>query len=408
MVALGATVLVSGSAQAVTPPTVLLGTAGQFAVLAGSGITNTGASTISGDVGSSPTSTETGFAACPGANCVTLTGANHTDPNPNDATTQGAKAALTTAYDDAAGRSPTTVLTELGGQTLVAGVYSSASGTFGMTGTLVLDGENNADAVFIFQTASTLITGGTGNITLTRSAQACNIFWKVGSAATLGAGSTFRGTILAHDDISLGNGVTVDGRVLAGEQASGAGAVTLIGDTITKPSTCVSQADVDAAIAAAAQAAAAQAAAAQAAATAQHAADQAAAAMVAAAKAAEAANVEAARVAAAKAAEAAKAAADQAEAAKAAAAKAATAAKAAAAKAAKAANVEAARAAARKAAAAAKFAAAKAKAAKVAAAKAKAAAKAAADKIAEAKRKAASSSKHGYARPPLRHVGLTG
>ena len=120
----------------------------------------------------------------------------------------------------------------------MAGVYNSASGTFGMTGTLTLDGENNADAIFIFQTASTLITGGTGNVSLIRGAQACNIFWKVGSAATLGAGSTFRGTILAHDDISLGDGVTVDGRLLAGEQASGAGAVTLIHDTIIKP-TCV-------------------------------------------------------------------------------------------------------------------------------------------------------------------------
>jgi hypothetical protein len=303
--ALLATLMVAGSSQAVTPPTVLLGTAGQFAVLAGSGITNVGASTISGDVGSSPTSTETGLASCPAANCVTLTGANHTDPNPNDGTTQGAKSALTTAYDDAAGRSPATVLTELGGQTLVAGVYSSASGTFGMTGTLVLDGENNADAVFIFQTASTLITGGAANITLTRGAQACNIFWKVGSAATLGAGSTFRGTILAHDDISLGDGVTVDGRLLAGEQASGSGAVTLIHDTITKPSTCVSQASIDAA---AAQAQAAATAAANAAAAAQAAADQA----VAAAKAADVAAAAAAAAKAATAAAAAQAAADEA------------------------------------------------------------------------------------------------
>src|SRR5438874_286396 len=111
-------VTLAGSAQAVTPPTVLLGTADQFAVLAGSGITNTGASTISGDVGSSPTHSETGFAACPAADCVTLTGTNHNAADPNDATTQGAKTALTTAYNDAAGRSPSTVLTELAGQTL--------------------------------------------------------------------------------------------------------------------------------------------------------------------------------------------------------------------------------------------------------------------------------------------------
>ena len=84
-----------------------------------------------------------------------------------------------------------------------------------MNGTLVLDGANNADSVFIFQTATTLITGGTGNVTFIRGAQACNVFWKVGSAATLGAGSSFSGTILAHDDISLGDGVTVTGRLLA-------------------------------------------------------------------------------------------------------------------------------------------------------------------------------------------------
>jgi len=229
-----------GGAQAAATG-VPLGTADSYAVLAGSGITNTGMTTIAGDVGSSPTSSETGFAACPGANCVALTGANHTSPNPNDTATQQAKAALTTAYNDAAGQSPTLVPTELAGQTLTAGVYDSASGTFGMTGTLVLDGQNNPNSVFIFQTASTLITAGTGNVSLIRGAQSCNVFWKVGSAATLGAGSTFRGTILAHDNISLGNGVTVDGRLLGGEQATGAGAVTLIHDTITKP-TCATPA----------------------------------------------------------------------------------------------------------------------------------------------------------------------
>jgi len=232
----GLLVMTASSAQAAAT-TVPLGTAGTYAILAGSGITNTGITTISGDVGSSPTASETGFTACPGANCVTLTGANHTIPNPNDAVTQGAKAALTTAYINAAGQTPGVVLTELAGQTLVAGVYTSASGTFGMSGTLTLDGANNANSVFIFQTASTLITGGTGSINLIRGAQACNIFWKVGSAATLGAGSTLDGTVMAHDSISLGSGVTVIGRLLAGEQASGAGAVTLIHDTIIRP-TC--------------------------------------------------------------------------------------------------------------------------------------------------------------------------
>jgi hypothetical protein len=118
----------STAAQAAT--LVPLGTAGVYAVLAGSGITNTGVTTISGDVGSSPTAAETGFAACPGADCVTLTGANHTSPDPNDAATQGAKAALTNAYNNAAGQTPSVVLTELAGQNLVAGVYTSACSSF--------------------------------------------------------------------------------------------------------------------------------------------------------------------------------------------------------------------------------------------------------------------------------------
>ena len=248
--------LAFASAATAAPTPVLLGNAGLFAVLAGSGITNTGATTISGDVGSSPTHTETGFAACPGADCVALTGANHNDPDPNDAVTQSAKADLITAYNNAAGQTPTQVPTELAGNTYTAGVYNSASGTLGMTGTLVLDGENNADATFIFQTATTLITGGTGNVTFIRGAQACNVVWKVGSAATLGSGSNFSGTILAHDDISLGDGVTVQGRLLAGE--AGAGAVTLIHDTITTPTACVTQASINAQAAADAQAAAAR------------------------------------------------------------------------------------------------------------------------------------------------------
>src|SRR4030081_931769 len=135
-----------GAASAAAPTPVLLGTAGLFAVLAGSGITNTGPTTIIGDVGSDPTPTQTGFAS------VSLTGANHIAA---DAVTLSAKADLTTAYNTAAGQSPTVIPTELAGKTYTAGVYNSASGTFGMTGTLVLDGGNNADSIFIFQMAST-------------------------------------------------------------------------------------------------------------------------------------------------------------------------------------------------------------------------------------------------------------
>lgn len=250
-----------------TPTPILLGNAGVYALLAGSGMTNTGVSTVTGDAGSSTLSTQTGFGGCPAANCVALTGANHTDPSPNDTATQNAKTDLTTAYNAAAGQTPTQIPTELAGTTLTAGVYKAASGTFGMTGTLVLDGANNADSIFIFQTGTTLITAGSGKVSFIRGAQACNVFWQVGSAATLGAGSDFSGTIMAHDDISLGDGVTVNGRLLAGEQALNppGGAVTLIHDTIIRPTTCTTQASIDAATAAAALAQAKAAAAAQAA-----------------------------------------------------------------------------------------------------------------------------------------------
>lgn len=125
-------VLTAGlSASAAGPTTVGLGTAKTFAVLAGSGITNTGPSVMNGDIGSFPTTTITGFP--PG----TVNGTNHG----GDAVTQGAKNDLVTAYNDAADKSPvTTVPTELGGTTLTGGTYSSASGTFGLTGNLTLNG----------------------------------------------------------------------------------------------------------------------------------------------------------------------------------------------------------------------------------------------------------------------------
>ena len=203
-------------------PPVNLGTAGNFAVLAGSGITNTGPTTITGDVGTFPTTTETGFGS------VTLIGTNHA----GDAVTQVAKTDLTTAYNDAAGRIPaTTVSGDLGGQTLVPGVYKSAS-SLGLTGTLTLDAQGDPNAVFIFQMGSTLTTASGSNVNLINGAQSCDIFWQVGSSATLGTGSTFRGNILALTSITATTGATVDGRLLAMN-----GAVTLDTNTITE-ATC--------------------------------------------------------------------------------------------------------------------------------------------------------------------------
>ena len=212
---------VSGLAIAATA--VNLGTADGFAVLAGSTITNTGATVVTGDLGLSPGASVTGFG--PG----TVSGAQHVA----DGAALAAQNDLTTAYNAAAGQAPTTTGTELGGTTKTPGVYNSASGTFGITGTLTLDGQGDPNAVFVFQTASTLITAGSSSVVLTNSAQACNVFWQVGSSATLGTSSTLKGNILASASVTLTTGATVDGRVLARN-----GAVTLDTNTITK-ATCV-------------------------------------------------------------------------------------------------------------------------------------------------------------------------
>jgi len=208
------------AANAVSPTTVGLGTATSFAVLAGAGITNTGPTTINGDVGSFPTTTQTGFGS------VTITGTNHA----GDAVTQGAKTDLTTAYNTAAGSGPTIpVAANLGGQTLVAGVYNSAS-SLALTGALTLSG--TASDVWIFQAGSTLTTATGSSVVLIGGAQSCNVFWQVGSSATIGTGSAFKGTILALTSITVTTGATIDGRALARN-----GAVTLDTNTITK-STC--------------------------------------------------------------------------------------------------------------------------------------------------------------------------
>ena len=211
--------LVSGAAAAAQ--TVPLGTADSFAVLAGAGFTNTGPTTVRGDLGTYPTTTETGTTS------ATITGTNHA----GDAVTQGAKTDLTTAYNTAAGEGPTTAIAaDLAGQTLAPGVYHSAS-SIGLSGALTLNGGGNPNAVFVFQAGSTLTTGSASTINLINGAQSCNVFWQVGSSATLGTGSTFRGTILALTSITVTTGVTVDGRVLARN-----GAVTLDTDTISRPS----------------------------------------------------------------------------------------------------------------------------------------------------------------------------
>jgi hypothetical protein len=213
---------------------VPLGSAGDFAVLAGAGITVAGAvntTTITGDIGTFPTTSITGL----GNVVLTGTSQNHA----GDAVTQGAKTALVTAYLDAAGRTPTTTygaIYDLGGQTLMSGVYNDPS-SFGITGTLKLDAQGNPNAVWIFQAGSTLTTASYSKVALINGAQACHVFWQVGSSATIGTYSDFVGTILALEDITANTGATVYGRLLAGANQT-SGAVTLDHNTITVP-TCV-------------------------------------------------------------------------------------------------------------------------------------------------------------------------
>jgi uncharacterized membrane protein YgcG len=221
--------MVIGAALVTTPaafaasvqPTVGLGTATPFAVLAGSTVTNTGPSVISGDLGVSPGSAVTGFP--PGQ---VVNGTIHAA----DAVAAQAQSDLTTAYNDTAGRTPADAVTsDLGGQTLAPGVYKAAS-SMSLTGTVTLDAGGNPNAVFIFQAGSTLITASSSTVSLINGGSPCNVFWQVGSSATLGTNTTFVGSILALTSATVRTGSTVAGRVLARN-----GAVTLDDNTITRP-----------------------------------------------------------------------------------------------------------------------------------------------------------------------------
>ena len=212
--------LVGGAVAAVK--VVPLGAANDFAVLAGAGITNTGPTTVTGSLGTYPTKTIAGIESIIG------NGANH----PGDSVAQQAETDLVAAYDAAAGEGPATPITaDLGGQHLSPGVYRSVS-SIGLTRTLILDAHGNRRALFVFQVGSALTTAPASQVRLVNGAQACNVYWQVGSSATLGTGSGFRGTILAQDSITVNTGTSVWGRLLARN-----GAVTLDTSTIER-STC--------------------------------------------------------------------------------------------------------------------------------------------------------------------------
>ncbi|WP_411700387.1 ice-binding family protein [Conyzicola sp.] len=222
VVAMGIAILpaTAASADVTIDGPINLGTATAFGVLGASTVTNTGPTNITGDLGLSPGTSITGFP--PGIVLGTQ--------EPTTAVAAQAQADLTTAYNVAASLTPTSSgLSDLVGLSLTPGVYSGP--TLSLSGDLTLAG--TAESVWVFQADSTLITSSASRILLTGGASSCNVFWKVGSSATLGTASQFVGTLMASQSITATTSATVQGRLLADN-----GAVTLDSNVITRPAGC--------------------------------------------------------------------------------------------------------------------------------------------------------------------------
>jgi len=243
----GITVLILGGTAWAVPTPVGLGSATNAAVSSGSSVTNTGTSTITGDVDTSPGTSQVGVGGCPAAGCVVFTaGSAHN----NDGTAVGATADTRAAYINTSSLGGATAIgAQLGniptGDTaptgspypagIPAGLYST--GAADITGTLTLNAQNDPSSVWIFQAASSITSDVGSNVVFTNipvgstvATLSCNVFWTAVSSATIN-GVTFVGTVLANTSITVGAGVDVTGRLLAGPS----GSVTLINDAITRP-----------------------------------------------------------------------------------------------------------------------------------------------------------------------------
>jgi hypothetical protein len=223
MILLGSLSALIFASSALGATSVGLGKAASFSVLGGSTITNTGQTTMFGDLGLAPGSSVTGGPV--------VLGEEHID----DAVANDAKSALTTAATTAANEASNgSAGGDLAGHAFLPGVYTASTSLLLSSGSVTLNAQGDPNAVFIFQVGSTLTTGSNTSVSLINGAQACNVFWQVGSSATLGTGTHFVGTIMAADSITANTGATIQGRLLAQTAA-----VTLEDNTITT-STCAS------------------------------------------------------------------------------------------------------------------------------------------------------------------------
>ena len=201
-------------------PGVPLASDATFAVLGGSTVTNAGPTVVNGNLGVYPGTSITGFG--PGV----VNGTIHA----GDAIAAQAHSDLTVAYNNAMGRkNALDVSPEIGGTVMTPGLYKPTS-SLGISGNVTLDGKGNPNAVFIFQIPSTLTTTANSSVTLINGTRACNVFWAVGSSATLQTASMFSGVLFAFASVSLGTGTQVQGRLLARS-----GAITLLSNLITEP-----------------------------------------------------------------------------------------------------------------------------------------------------------------------------
>lgn len=208
--------------QKIKMSAVTLGLAGNFAILAGASVTNTGATTITGDLGLSPGTSVGGFP--PGIITGTI--------RINDVTANQAKLDLTTAYGDAAGRTSKDMVSlsgNIGGLTLTPGLYKSTSSLEISSGDVTFDALGDANAIFIIQIASTFSTTSGRKVILSGGAKASNIYWQVSSSATFGTTTVMKGIVMALESITFDTGATLDGRAMART-----GTITMDANTIVK------------------------------------------------------------------------------------------------------------------------------------------------------------------------------